>query len=281
MEKGGGERFFGLWDGIAVLVMTILLGALLVGGIEKGRLDAKRGIREWRLHRIANALCEYHESFGTLPPAWTEDRGGRPLQSWRVLILPFLGLEELYEQIRLEEPWDSDWNRQFHSDPRIRGIYSSPFPPRKRFFCRKWEKEEGRGNYWKDSHSGEPTLSFPEWTTYSVVVGPKTLFPGKKSIRWDQVTDGLSTTVLVIERPDPVGWMEPDREIRLEEAILYFPDGEDSQGEGITRPKRGESERDGVFIAMAEGSVRFIPSSISPDVWRFLLSRKDREGKTP
>jgi hypothetical protein len=35
---------------------------------------------------------------------------GTPLLSWRVLVLPYLGQEELFAQFRLTEPWDSDHN---------------------------------------------------------------------------------------------------------------------------------------------------------------------------
>src|SRR5262245_6014980 len=47
---------------------------------------------------------------GRLPPAILYDEQGRPLHSWRVLILPYLEEEALYHQFRLDEPWDSPHN---------------------------------------------------------------------------------------------------------------------------------------------------------------------------
>ena len=47
---------------------------------------------------------------GTLPPAFTRDANGKPLLSWRVHILPYLGNRLLYRQFRLNEPWDSEHN---------------------------------------------------------------------------------------------------------------------------------------------------------------------------
>ena len=37
---------------------------------------------------------------------------GEKLLSWRVHLLPFLGQNQLYQQFKLEEPWDSAHNRQ-------------------------------------------------------------------------------------------------------------------------------------------------------------------------
>ncbi len=59
-------------------------------------------------------MLMYVRDHGTLPPACTTDETGQPLHSWRVLLLPYLGERKLYDQLRLDEPWDSSFNRQFH-----------------------------------------------------------------------------------------------------------------------------------------------------------------------
>lgn len=52
-----------------------------------------------------------------IPSAFTTDAEGKPLHSWTIQLLPYLGkeAEELYAKIRLDEPWDSEWNAQFHN----------------------------------------------------------------------------------------------------------------------------------------------------------------------
>ena len=40
----------------------------------------------------------------------TMTMSGKPLLSWRVHLLPFLEENELYEQFKLDEPWDSPHN---------------------------------------------------------------------------------------------------------------------------------------------------------------------------
>ena len=56
------------------------------------------------MQMIVLAMLLYHEDHGTLPPAFTVDANGTPLHSWRVLLLPYLGYDELYAKIRLDEP---------------------------------------------------------------------------------------------------------------------------------------------------------------------------------
>jgi len=65
-----------------------------------------------RLGRVARALADYRKDHGTLPPAYTTDVWGRPLLSWRVLLLPYLGEAEakLFAEFRPDEPWDGEHN---------------------------------------------------------------------------------------------------------------------------------------------------------------------------
>ena len=62
----------------------------------------RRTICGENVHRITLAMLLYEHEHGTLPPAWTVDADGNPLHSWRVLLLPYLGEQELYAKIRLK-----------------------------------------------------------------------------------------------------------------------------------------------------------------------------------
>ena len=59
------------------------------------------------LKQIGLAMHNYANIEKTFPPAYTTDRAGEPLLSWRVLILPYLEQETLFKRFHLEEPWDS------------------------------------------------------------------------------------------------------------------------------------------------------------------------------
>ena len=66
------------------------------------------------LLKISCAAEDYYAAVKEPLPPYIADPSGAPLHSWRVLLLPYLGEQKLYEQIKLDEPWDSEWNRQFH-----------------------------------------------------------------------------------------------------------------------------------------------------------------------
>ena len=65
------------------------------------------------LHQIALAVINYTDSNNsTLPPAAICDKRGKPLLSWRVLILPYLEQDALFKEFKLDEPWDSEHNKK-------------------------------------------------------------------------------------------------------------------------------------------------------------------------
>ena len=65
------------------------------------------------LQRIGQALRAFAEQNKFFPSQAAQyDEDGRPLLSWRVQLLPFLGHEALYKQFKLNQPWNSPHNRQ-------------------------------------------------------------------------------------------------------------------------------------------------------------------------
>lgn len=68
-------------------------------------------LETWRgnLRQIGEALQELINDEG-VPAAYTVDNQGKPLLSWRVRLLPYLGHAELHKQFRLNEPWNSKHN---------------------------------------------------------------------------------------------------------------------------------------------------------------------------
>src|SRR5437016_5495874 len=70
------------------------------------------------------AMHNYQGVHCRLPPAVVYGRDGTPLLSWRVLVLPYLGQQDLYEQFHLDEPWDSPHNLQLL--PKMPVLYAPP-----------------------------------------------------------------------------------------------------------------------------------------------------------
>ena len=61
------------------------------------------------LKKIVLAMHNYEAVNGQFP-ADTTDKTGKTLLSWRVELLPFLDQDDLYRQIKRNEPWDSEHN---------------------------------------------------------------------------------------------------------------------------------------------------------------------------
>src|SRR5579884_2292255 len=65
-----------------------------------------------RLRQIGIAMHNYNDTYGHLPTQAIYGKDGKPLLSWRVLILPFMEQGALYKQFHLDEPWDSAHNKE-------------------------------------------------------------------------------------------------------------------------------------------------------------------------
>lgn len=163
-----------------LVVIAILL--CLVFGIAFSQIgDGTRRTKECenRGKTLAAAMFQYYKKHQQFPPAFTVDSRGNPLHSWRTLLLPYLNRNDLYERIRLDEPWDSDFNRQFHSDmPAEFGCSGT-------LFRRKNQ------------------------THWQVLVGPDTLFPGSVPRDISTLTRHSGDVCLFVESTPPVHWMSP------------------------------------------------------------------------
>ena len=133
------------------------------------------------LKAIGIAFHNFHSSLDHLPTDIT-DKKGKPLLSWRVAILPHLIREDalaLYEEFKLDEPWDSEHNKKLVA--KMPKIYA---PIRVK------------------AKAGE--------TFYQTFTGDGAPFgPMKKPRLGRSFPDGTSNTGLVFEAAAPVSWTKP------------------------------------------------------------------------
>jgi len=79
--------------------------------LAKIQQNAEKSLRREGAMAIAQGFARYHEDHGHFPAASTYSADGKPLLSWRVALLPYIGHEKLYREFKLDEAWNSPHNR--------------------------------------------------------------------------------------------------------------------------------------------------------------------------
>jgi len=227
-----------------VLVPACSFGllAMLARGVLNAREAARRSQCTCNLCSIKLALHNYHEAYKTLPPAYIADANGKPMHSWRVLLLPFMEQSTLYNQYDFSEPWNGPTNIKLLD--RMPRYLACP------------------------SRSTNPT----KLTSYVVITGPGTMFPGTGSIKFADITDGLSNTLMVVEVANVNNpWTAPwDLDVRTMSFQINDP----------KRPGISSKHPGGANIVLGDASTRFLRESISPDDLRALTTINGGEGNT-
>ncbi len=178
------------------------------------------------------AMHNYVSLNGRFPAAAIR-KDGEPLLSWRVALLPLLGQAELYDKFHLDEPWDSPNNKALLD--QMPDVYAP--------VVRK--KEDPR-------HS----------TYYQIFAGPGALFGGAEGSRMEDITDGTSNTILIVEAAKPVPWTKP-------EDLRFDPKK--------PLPELGGLFEDGFHVGFADGSAFFLSRKIKTRDLRALIMRDGGE----
>lgn len=93
----------------AIVAAIAALGVMLVFAVQAARRAAMRSERSNNLKQIGLGLHNYLDSYRRFPPPTLRDHDGRPLQSWRRLILPYMEMTyNLGEGQRWDDP-ESRW----------------------------------------------------------------------------------------------------------------------------------------------------------------------------
>jgi prepilin-type processing-associated H-X9-DG protein len=224
--------------GVGIVSNVPMLTALLLPAVQAGRETARRMQSSNNLKQIGLAMLNAEHANKSFPPAYTADKDGKPLLSWRVHILPYLDQNDLYKQFHLDEPWDSEHNKPLVA--QMPAVYKHP----------------------KSAVSGEGK------TNYLTVRGEKTVFSGSKGVGLMDITDGTSSTVMTVEVSDEkaVVWTKPDD----------FEYDEKDPIKGLVGLSPG-----GFNAGFADGSVRFLSSSIDPKTLNALFTRNGGEPVDP
>jgi len=214
--------------------------AMLVPAVRSSQIAARRSQSINNLKQIGLALHNFHSANNHFP-AGIRGKDGKPLLSWRVQLLPFVEQAELFNALRLDEPWDSPHNKALLE--RMPAVFTVPNSP------------------------GEPGMTF-----YRGFQGTGTLFDPKvsKGVGLESITDGTSNTIAVVEAKQAVPWTKPDSD-------LPFVDDPKLERIRALLTEVGGHFAGGFNALFCDGSVRFIRETVNLQVLRALVTRNGGE----
>jgi hypothetical protein len=235
----------------SVAVCSLALLTWFVRAALRGREGARSAQCISNLKQLGFALLNYESIYGCFPPAYVVDARGKPLYSWRVILMAYLEKEEgwndrqLLQRFRFDEPWDSPANRKLH-DMR---------PPN--FFCPSHPEGLEKG-----------------FTSFVAVVGPRTLFPGGgQTRRLADVRDDTGNTLMLVETANAaIHWMEP-RDLDWDQMNFRV---DDRSRPGISSEHRIGSYP-GPHVVAADDGVATLGSAVTPASIKALLVIDDGE----
>lgn len=203
------------------LILLLVVTSLVLFGLRTPLHNAIVANRQSRcsdhLREIARAMDEFHKKYGHFPPAYIADQDGKPIHSWRVLLLEFLD-PALFKAYSFNEPWNG---------------------PRNTTLLRKMPPSYRCPNH------GDAGISSD--TSYVVVVGAETVFPDSGSKKISEIEDRIAGTILVAEVAHlDIPWMEP-RDLKFDQMSFRINDS--------SQPSISSSDPDGAGIVLVGGSV--------------------------
>jgi len=212
---------------------SAVLIALLLPAVQSAREAARRAQCVNNQKQIALAFHNFHSANDAFPGDIV-GKDGKPLLSWRVAILPYIEQQELYNKFKLDEPWDSPHNKPLLAEmPRA-------------FLC-------------PSRPPGDKAHAH-----YQGFAGPHAMLEPGRKVPIQDVTDGTSNTVLVVESSGEVPWTKPDD-------LPFDPAAAPSlYGAGSKHPG-------GFNATFADGSVHFLKTTIRPEVLKNLITRDGGE----
>ena len=233
--------------GIVALVCAALTWSK--GAYDNAREAARSSQCAGHLKQIGLALLNYESTYGCFPPAYVADAKGKPLYSWRVLLMAELDRTDrlfggrLAGGFHFDEAWDSPRNRTLHG-----------LTPDNMLNC-----------------PCDRTTIGTTGTNYVAVVGPGTMFPSDgTSRRLADVTDGPENTLIVVEVVNAgIHWMEPKE---LDWGTMSFQlDDRTHPSVSSNHSARGSSYP-GPHVLTVDDMVTHLPPDLGPETLKALLT---------
>jgi beta-lactamase regulating signal transducer with metallopeptidase domain len=161
--------------------LAAIIKNVLIPAGQDARAAARRAASMNNMKQLMLAMHNYAQAHGDrFPPAVVIGPDGKTPHSWRVELLPYLGQAPLYNEYKMDEPWDSPANRKvLEACPKL-----FTFPG----------SEPGNTN-----------------SAYFALTGPETIMPSDgKGVEFREITDGTSNTIAFVEAQRDIPWTKPE-----------------------------------------------------------------------
>ncbi len=229
---------------LGIFFLLSLFFLCLIPAVQNAHPAARRMQCSNNVKMICLALHNYHDDYGTFPPAISRDAQGAPTHSWRVLLLPYLDEEQLYDDYSMAEPWDGPNNSMLLD--RMPQVYRCPYSP--------------------------PNS---QTTGYCVVVGARTCFPADSSRSLHDIDDGLGHTIAVAETSHKVNWTAP-----IDPSLEEFKRDMLTRGTENLPPHTTSDVLEKIYptgsnFALADGSVHYAGGHPDERLWDKLIQIDD------
>jgi len=274
---------------VVIAIIGILVG-LLLPAVQAAREAARRTQCMSNQRQIALALMNYESANKRLPSGWTDFRQTKlPGWSWAHAILPYMESRNLYSQIDSMFPIDAPANQSFLMS--VVPTFICPSDGGDNTFEIGMETDEQE----HDEHIGHnvdegPKLFRVARTNYPAVFGTIEIdyspyssngtFFGNSNIRFKDIIDGLSNTMIIGERSSRLGgsvwhgWIPnaADAGARFLGVADHAPNSKIGHFEDFSSRHAA-----GIHIVLADGSTRLLSDTIDIEVFQALVTRAGGE----
>jgi|WetSurMetagenome_2_1015567.scaffolds.fasta_scaffold204780_2 prepilin-type processing-associated H-X9-DG protein len=241
---GCGVLAFLIGGMILIDVIAMLLG-LLQPSLQAAREAARRINCRDNLKMLGVAMLAYRDMQGSFPPAFVVGKDGKPMHSWRALLLPFVDsrTKSLGAKYHYDEPWDSPNNRQV-TDVALQ-CFQCPTQP----------------------------AGLAPTTHYMMVVGPHTISDGPHGRKQAEIKDDPATTIMLVEVVNSdVRWAEP-KDLRFDQ-LDFTINGKKNHAIASDHPG-------GAHVLFCDGHVEFLNNNTFADRIKAMLTVDGSEKLMP
>ncbi len=282
---------------VVIAIIGILVG-LLLPAVQAAREAARRMQCSSNVRQLGIAVHNFESAYKKLPSGWISNgTSGAPGWGWATKLLPFMEGNNLYNQINLDVEIDDDVHAQVRVTPV--STFICPSDPFENLFA----ITEGDGHHDHDHitySSGDERLDdhgdvlfevaksnyIGMFGTFELEDAPYNgngMFFGNSALRFRDVTDGLSNTLMIGERSGRLGgsiWHGNIPEAAESYArILGVSDHSPNDAHGHFEDF-SSYHSGGVNFMRADTSTFFLPNSIDERVYHAISTRTGGEVET-